>query len=346
VRYNLLGQTGLYVSELCLGTMTYGGDKGIWETIGNLQLDAVNEQVKFAVDAGINFIDTANVYSNGKSERLLGESLKALGLKREDLIVATKATGSMDDSPNGRGQSRHHLFNQVDASLKRLQLDYIDLYQIHGFDPLTPFEESLSALNDLVRSGRVRYIGLCNLAAWQIMKSLAVSERLNLAKFVSVQAYYTIASRDLEREVVRLLQDQKLGLMVWSPLAGGLLSGKYSNADDKGPAGARRASFDFPVVDKARAFKCVDAMRPMAAVRKVSVAQIALAWLLTKAYVTTVIIGARSMEQLRDNIASTRVRLDDAEIRLLDEVSALPVEYPGWMLAYQSQARGKPPVKE
>jgi aryl-alcohol dehydrogenase-like predicted oxidoreductase len=346
VRYNLLGQTGLYVSELCLGTMTYGGDKGIWETIGNLQLDAVNEQVKFAVDAGINFIDTANVYSNGKSERLLGESLKALGLKREDLIVATKATGSMDDSPNGRGQSRHHLFNQVDASLKRLQLDYIDLYQIHGFDPLTPFEESLSALNDLVRSGRVRYIGLCNLAAWQIMKSLAVSERLNLAKFVSVQAYYTIASRDLEREVVRLLQDQKLGLMVWSPLAGGLLSGKYSSAEDKGPAGARRASFDFPVVDKARAFKCVDAMRPMAAVRQVSVAQIALAWLLTKAYVTTVIIGARSMEQLRDNIASTRVRLDDAEIRLLDEVSALPVEYPGWMLAYQSQARGKPPVKE
>jgi aryl-alcohol dehydrogenase-like predicted oxidoreductase len=346
VRYNLLGQTGLYVSELCLGTMTYGGDKGIWEAIGNLQLDAVNEQVKFAVDAGINFIDTANVYSNGKSERLLGESLKALGLKREDLIVATKATGSMDDSPNGRGQSRHHLFNQVDASLKRLQLDYIDLYQIHGFDPLTPFEESLSALNDLVRSGRVRYIGLCNLAAWQIMKSLAVSERLNLAKFVSVQAYYTIASRDLEREVVRLLQDQKLGLMVWSPLAGGLLSGKYSSAEDKGPAGARRASFDFPVVDKARAFKCVDAMRPMAAVRKVSVAQIALAWLLTRAYVTTVIIGARSMEQLRDNIASTRVRLDDAEIRLLDEVSALPVEYPGWMLAYQSQARGKPPVKE
>jgi aryl-alcohol dehydrogenase-like predicted oxidoreductase len=346
VRYNLLGQTGMYVSELCLGTMTYGGDKGIWETIGNLQLDAVNEQVKFAVDAGINFIDTANVYSNGKSERLLGESLKALGLKREDLIVATKATGSMDDSPNGRGQSRHHLFNQVDASLKRLQLDYIDLYQIHGFDPLTPFEESLSALNDLVRSGRVRYIGLCNLAAWQIMKSLAVSERLNLAKFVSVQAYYTIASRDLEREVVRLLQDQKLGLMVWSPLAGGLLSGKYSSAEDKGPAGARRASFDFPVVDKARAFKCVDAMRPMAATRQVPVAQIALAWLLTKAYVTTVIIGARSMEQLRDNIASTRVRLDDAEIRLLDEVSALPVEYPGWMLAYQSQARGKPPVKE
>jgi aryl-alcohol dehydrogenase-like predicted oxidoreductase len=337
MRYRLLGQTGLYVSELCLGTMTYGGNTGIWETIGNLQQDAVNEQVKFAVEAGINFIDTANVYSTGKSELLLGEALKMLGLKRDQLIVATKATGSMDDSPNGRGQSRHHLFNQVDASLKRLQLEYIDLYQLHGFDPLTPFEESLSALNDLVRSGRVRYIGLCNLAAWQVMKSLSVSERLNLAKFVSVQAYYTVAGRDLERELVPLIQDQKLGLMVWSPLAGGLLSGKFSSAEDKGPAGARRATFDFPVVDKPRAFRCVDAMRPMALARKISVAQIALAWLLAKSFVTTVIIGAKSMEQLRDNIDSTRVRLDDAEIRQLDEISALPVEYPGWMLAFQGR---------
>src|SRR6204780_1555429 len=346
MRYRLLGQTGLYVSELCLGTMTYGGNSGIWETIGNLQQDAVNEQVRFAVEAGINFIDTANVYSTGKSESLLGESLKTLGLKRDQLIVATKATGSMDDSPNGRGQSRHHLFNQVDASLKRLQLDYIDLYQLHGFDPLTPFEESLSALNDLVRSGRGRYLGLCNMAAWEVMKSLSVSERLNLAKFVSVQAYYTVAGRDLERELVPLIQDQKLGLMVWSPLAGGLLSGKFSTAQDKGPAGARRATFDFPVVDKGRAFRCVDAMRPMALARKVSVAQIALAWLLAKSFVTTVIIGAKSMDQLRDNIDSTRVRLDDVEIKQLDEISALPGGDPGWMLAFQGQARAKPPVKE
>jgi aryl-alcohol dehydrogenase-like predicted oxidoreductase len=346
VRYRLLGQTGLYVSELCLGTMTYGGAKGIWETIGNLQQEAVNEQVKWAVEAGINFIDTANVYSTGKSELLLGQSLRTLGLKREDLIVATKATGSMDETPNGRGQSRHHLFNQVDASLKRLQLDYIDLYQLHGFDPLTPFEESLSALNDLVRSGRVRYIGLCNMAAWQIMKALAVSDRMNLAKFVSVQAYYTIAGRDLEREVVPLVQDQKLGLMVWSPLAGGLLSGKFGSADDKGPAGARRGSFDFPVVDKARAFRCVDVMREIAARRKISVAQIALAWILSKSFVTTVIIGAKSMDQLRDNIASTGVQLDGAELKQLEEISALPAEYPGWMLAFQGQARSKPPFKE
>jgi aryl-alcohol dehydrogenase-like predicted oxidoreductase len=346
VRYHLLGQTGLYVSELCLGTMTYGGSKGIWENIGSLQQEAVNEQVKFAFDAGINFIDTANVYSVGKSELLLGQALKALGLPREQVIVATKSTGSMDETPNGRGQSRHHIFNQVDASLKRLQLDHIDLYQIHGFDPLTPFEESLRALDDMVRSGKVRYIGLCNLAAWQIMKSLAISEKMGFAKFISVQAYYTIASRDLEREVVPLLRDQKLGLMVWSPLAGGLLSGKYKAADDKGPAGARRTTFDFPPVNKERAFKCVDAMRPLAQQHQVSVAQIALAWLLGKPFVSSVIIGARSMDQLRDNIAASRVKLGEDEIKVLDEVSQLPQEYPGWMLAFQGEYRAKPPFKE
>jgi aryl-alcohol dehydrogenase-like predicted oxidoreductase len=346
MRYHLLGQTGLYVSELCLGTMTYGGAKGIWETIGNLQQEAVNEQVKFAVEAGINFIDTANVYSMGKSEMLLGQALKTLGLPREQLIIATKSTGSMDETPNERGQSRHHIFNAVDASLKRLQLDYIDLYQLHGFDPLTPFEESLSALNDLVRSGKVRYIGLCNMAAWQIMKSLGVSQQNGFAKFVSVQAYYTIAGRDLEREVVPLLQDQKLGLMVWSPLAGGLLSGKYKTADDKGPTGARRTTFDFPVVDKQRAFQCVDAMRPLAQQHQVSVAQIALAWILSKPFVSSVIIGARSMDQLRDNIAASRLQLTADEIKVLDEVSQLPPEYPGWMLAFQGQHRAKPPFKE
>jgi aryl-alcohol dehydrogenase-like predicted oxidoreductase len=346
MRYHLLGQTGLYVSELCLGTMTYGGGTGIWEAIGSLQQEAVNEQVRFAVEAGINFIDTANVYSIGKSEMLLGQALKTLGLPREQLIIATKSTGSMDETPNGRGQSRHHIFNAVDASLKRLQLDYIDLYQLHGFDPLTPFEESLSALNDLVRSGKVRYIGLCNMAAWQIMKSLGVSQQNGFAKFVSVQAYYTIAGRDLEREVVPLLQDQKLGLMVWSPLAGGLLSGKFKNADDKGPTGARRAAFDFPVVDKQRAFQCVDAMRPLAQQHQVSVAQIALAWILSKPFVSTVIIGAKSMDQLRDNIAASRLQLTADEIKGLDEVSQLPPEYPGWMLAFQGQYRAKPPFKE
>ncbi len=346
MRYRLLGQTGLYVSELCLGTMTYGGGAGIWQSIGALQQDAVTEQVKVALEAGINFIDTANVYAQGVSESLLGQALKNLAAPRDKLIIATKATGSMDDSPNGRGQSRHHLFNQIDASLARLQLDYIDLYQLHGFDPLTPFEESLSALNDLVRSGKVRYIGLCNMLAWQIMKALAVADRHGWSRFVSVQAYYTIAGRDLEREIVPLLKDQHLGLMVWSPLAGGLLSGKFTNAEDKGPAGARRATFDFPVVDKQRAFKCVDAMRPIAERHQVSVAQIALAWLLAQPEVSSVIIGAKSLEQLRDNLASTRVRLTQAELQSLEEVSRLAPEYPGWMLEFQGQPRSKAPVKE
>jgi aryl-alcohol dehydrogenase-like predicted oxidoreductase len=230
--------------------------------------------------------------------------------------------------------------------LKRLQLDHVDLYQLHGFDPLTPFEESLAALNDLVRSGRVRYIGLCNMSAWQIMKSLAVSDAHGWTRFSSVQAYYTIAGRDLEREVVPLLTDQKLGLMVWSPLAGGLLSGKFASAEDKGPSGARRGAFDFPVVNKDRAFKCVDAMRPMAEQRGVSVAQIALAWLLAKPHVSTVIVGAKTQDQLRDNIASTRVALTESELAALDQVSQLPPEYPGWMLALQGQLRAKPPVKD
>ena len=220
------------------------------------------------------------------------------------------------------------------------------MYQLHAFDPLTPFEESLSALNDVVRSGKARYIGLCNMAAWQIMKSLGVSDRRGFAKFVSVQAYYSIAGRDLERDVVPLLQDQSLGLMVWSPLAGGLLSGKYKGAEDKGPTGARRTTFDFPPVDKARAFRCVDAMRPIAQRHSVSVAQIALAWILSKPCVSTVIIGAKSMDQLRDNIASTHVHLTAEELNSLDEVSQLPPEYPGWMLAFQGQYRAKPPLKE
>ena len=344
MRYNLLGNTGLYVSELCLGTMTFGG-KGYWEVMGNLRQDTATSLVKEAFDAGINFIDTANVYSFGESEEILGQAIKDLGLPRDELIIATKSTGIMNELPNGRGQSRHHIMNEVDASLKRLQVDHIDLYQLHGFDPLTPLEESLSALNDLVRSGKVRYIGLCNMAAWQIMKALAISDKRNWTRFESVQAYYTIAGRDLEREVVPMMQDQKLGLMVWSPLAGGLLSGKFS-PDGVGPDGARRTSFDFPVMDKERTFRCIDAMRPIAERLQVSVAQIAIAWLLAKPYVTSVIIGVKRLDQLKDNIASTRVVLSEEDMKVLDAVSELPREYPGWMLEFQGGYRAKPPVKE
>lgn len=344
MRYRLLGRTGLYVSELCLGTMTFGG-QGFWNVIGGLGQDTATTLVKQAFDAGVNFIDTANMYSFGDSETLTGNAIKSLGLPRDELVVATKATGVMNETAvNARGQSRYHLMNELNASLKRLQLDHIDLYQLHGFDPLTPLEEVLSTLNDMVRSGKVRYIGLCNMAAWQIMKGLALSEKNHWARFESVQAYYTVAGRDLEREVLPLLQDQQLGLMVWSPLAGGLLSGKFG-PDAKGPEGARRASFDFPFVDKPRAFRVIDAMRPIAQHHQVSVARVALAWLLSRPLVSTVIVGAKTPAQLEDNLGATRLELNEEELKVLDEASALPPEYPGWMLARQAQNRATPPVK-
>ena len=344
MRYRLLGRTGLYVSELCLGTMTFGG-QGFWKVMGGLDQDAATALVKRSFDAGVNFIDTANVYSLGESETLTGNAIKSLGLPRDELVLATKATGVMVETAiNAQGQSRYHLMNQLDASLKRLQVDHIDLYQLHGFDPLTPLDDVLCTLNDMVRSGKVRYIGLCNMAAWQIMKGLAISEKQHWARFESVQAYYTVAGRDLEREVLPLIKDQQLGLMVWSPLAGGLLSGKFS-PDGSGPAGARRASFDFPVVDRARAFRILDVMRPIAERHQVSVAQVALAWLLSRAQVSTVILGARSMAQLEDNLGSTQLELGAEELTALNEVSSLPPEYPGWMLARQGLSRSKPPVR-
>src|SRR5450830_525539 len=344
MRYRLLGRTGLYVSELCLGTMTFGG-QGFWKVMGALDQDAATALVKQAFDAGVNFIDTANVYSLGESETLTGNAIKGLGLPRDELVVATKATGIMSETAvNARGQSRYHLMNELDASLKRLQLDHIDLYQLHGYDPLTPLEEVLSTLNDMVRSGKVRYIGLCNMAAWQIMKGLAISERNHWTRFESVQAYYTVAGRDLEREVLPLMQDQQLGLMVWSPLAGGLLSGKFG-PDGKGPEGTRRASFDFPVVDKPRAFAVVDVMRPIAQRHQVSVAQVALAWLLSRPQVSTVIIGVKTPEQLKDNLGASGVELRAEDLQALEDVSKLPPEYPGWMLAMQGQYRAKPPTR-
>ena len=339
MNYNILGNTGLLVSELCLGTMTFGG-KGYWTAIGQLDQKPVDQLVKRSVEAGINFIDTANVYSEGLSEEMTGKAIRNLGLKRDELIIATKVRGQMGDQPNQTGLSRGHIFQQVDESLKRLNVDYIDLYQIHGFDPFVPLEETLRALDDIVHSGRVRYIGCSNLAAWQIMKALAYSERQRLAKFVSLQAYYTIAGRDLEREIIPLLLDQQVGLMVWSPLAGGLLSGKYGRNQD-GPEGSRRVDFDFPPVNKERAFAIIDVMRPMAEAKNISVARLALAWLLDQPAVTSVIIGAKKLEQLEDNLAAVDVTLTEDERQQLDEVSQLPSEYPQWMIERQGRDRRK-----
>ena len=330
MKYNLLGKTGLRVSELCMGTMTFGG-KGYFKPIGSLGQEPVDALMKRAIDGGINFIDTANVYSEGLSEELTGKSIRNLGLHRDDLVIATKVRGKMGNGPNDSGLSRKHIIQQAEASLRRLQMDYIDLYQIHSYDPLTPLEETLSALNDLVRTGKVRYIGASNLAAWQLMKALAYSEYYRSARFESLQAYYTIAGRDLERELLPLLGDQHVGLMVWSPLAGGLLSGKYSRDKEKDSSG-RRVNFDFPPVNRDRAFEIIDQLQLMAGAKNTTVAGLALAWLLHQPAVTTVIIGANKMEQLEDNLKSVDLKFSSEELITLDKISQLPAEYPGWML--------------
>lgn len=338
MKYNLLGNTGLKVSELCLGTMTFGG-RGMWTAIGTLPQEQVNELVKQSVDSGINFIDTANVYSEGLSEQMTGQAVRDLGLNRNDLVIATKVRGKMGEGPNNTGLSRKHILQQADESLVRLNTDYIDLYQIHGFDALTPMQETLEALDILVKSGKVRYIGCSNLAAWQIMKALGISAQEHLSKFVSLQAYYTIAGRDLEREIVPMLLDQNMGLMVWSPLAGGLLSGKYNrNTETKE---GRRVNFDFPPVNKDKAYDIIDVMQNIADEKQVTVAQVALAWLLHQPAVTSVIIGANKPHQLDDNLDSVNVQLTVEELGKLDEVSKLSPEYPGWMIARQGSDRKK-----
>jgi aryl-alcohol dehydrogenase-like predicted oxidoreductase len=337
MRYRLLGRTGVYVSELCLGTMTFGG-KGFWEVIGTLGASEAETLVGTALDAGVNFIDTADVYSDGESERLVGASLAALARPRADIIVATKVRGRTGPGPNQVGLSRAHILASVDGSLRRLGLDFIDLYQIHGEDRDTPIEETVRALDDVVRAGKVRYVGFCNLPAWQAMKAMAYADGHALCRFVSAQMYYSIAGRDIEREVVPLAKDQGLAILPWSPLAGGLLSGRF-DLRTPGPEGARRTTFDFPPVDRVRATAVIEALRAVAEAQGVSVARIGLAWLLTRPFVTSVIVGAKTREQLVDNLASTDVRLDAEHLAQLDAASALPPEYPGWMVDWQDRAR-------
>jgi aryl-alcohol dehydrogenase-like predicted oxidoreductase len=343
MKYKQLGRTGLYVSEICLGTMTFGGneDAGFWKAIGALRQDEVDAIVARALEAGVNFIDTADVYSFGQSERLLGQALKNLGVKRTDVVIASKVFGEMGPGPNDRGASRGHIMDGVKASLERMQTDHIDLYQIHANDAITPIDETLRALDDLVSQGLVRYIGVSNWAAWKIAKALGISEAKGYARFETLQAYYSIAGRDLERELVPMLTEEKLGLMIWSPLAGGYLSGKYGPGAEKAND-SRRLSFDFPPVNIERADACIAAMREVGAAHGVSVARVALAWLLSKQHVMSVIIGAKNTTQLDDNLAAAELVLTPEEIEKLDTVSELPPEYPGWMLT--RQARNRVPV--
>jgi aryl-alcohol dehydrogenase-like predicted oxidoreductase len=342
MRYKLLGKTGLYVSELCLGTMTFGG-KGFWEAIGKLGSKDVDTLVGTALDHGVNFIDTADVYSEGESERLLGASLASLGRPRDQIVVATKVRGRLGKGVNQVGLSRGHILSSVDQSLQRLGLDYIDLYQIHGYDPVTPIEETVRALDDVVRSGKVRYVGFCNLAAWHAMKAVGFAEANGLARFQSAQMYYTIAGRDIEREIVPMAQSEGLAILPWSPLAGGLLSGKF-DPNKQGPAGARRSSFDFPPVNMERLPRVLEALHSVATEANQSVARVALAWLLSRPFVTSVIIGAKTSEQLLDNLAAVDSQLSSEQLKRLDEASALPSEYPGWMLDFQNrEPRGTVP---
>jgi aryl-alcohol dehydrogenase-like predicted oxidoreductase len=341
MQYKTLGDTGLLVSTLCFGTMTFHGGEGFWKAIGSVNQAGADELIKTSLSAGINFFDTADVYSEGESEKILGQSIKNLGVARKDVVIATKVFGRVGQGRNDVGASRGHIMDAVEASLRRLQTDHIDLYQIHGNDTVTPVEETLRALDALVTQGKVRYVGCSNWQAWKIAKALGISQFKNLARFDTLQAYYSIAGRDLERDIIPLLQAEKTGLLVWSPLAGGLLSGKFSRENQK-PEGSRRSEFDFPIVDKERVWRILDAMAPIAKAHGCSPARISLAWLLTKPVVTSVIIGAKRLDQLRDNIAAVDLRLTAEEIKQLDEVSALPPEYPGWMLPFQNSTRLEP----
>jgi aryl-alcohol dehydrogenase-like predicted oxidoreductase len=341
MKYATLGHTGLLVSRLCFGTMTFGDGRGMFKAIGAVGQAGADELIKASIDGGINFFDTADVYTEGESEKILGQALKNLGIARKDVVIATKVYGRVGPGRNDIGASRGHILDGVEASLRRLQTDHIDLYQIHANDSVTPVEETLRALDTLVQQGKVRYIGCSNWQAWKIAKSLGISELRKLARFETLQAYYSIAGRDLEREIVPLLEAEKVGLLVWSPLAGGLLSGKFSRTNQK-PADSRRTDFDFPVVDKERTWRILDVMAPIAKAHGCSPARLALAWLLAKPVVTSVIIGAKRPEQLQDNLGAVELTFSQDELRQLDEVSVLPPEYPGWMLPLQGSDRLEP----
>lgn len=337
MKYNFLGGTGLAVSELCFGAMTFGG-KGYWEAIGKVQQKEVNDLIKTVVDSGINFIDTANVYSFGESEKLLGQSLKDLGLNRSELVIATKVRGRMGEGVNNVGLSRYHIFQSVNESLQRLQLDHIDILYVHGVDPKTPIEEVVRSLNDIVLTGKVRYVAVCNWPAWMVMKAIGIAEKHGWNKFVGLQYFYSLSGRDIEREVLPLAADQNLAVMPWSPLAGGFLSGKYTRANEKA-GDSRRDTFDFPPINKDRAYDIIDVITEIGKQHQVSAAQIALAWVRLQKGVTSTIIGAKNVEQLLDNIKSTEIILSVEELQKIDEVSALPKEYPGWMVERQSADR-------
>jgi aryl-alcohol dehydrogenase-like predicted oxidoreductase len=337
MKFNNLGNTGVLVSELCLGTMTFGG-KGIWEAIGKLEQEEVNGLVKRAIDSGINFIDTANAYSEGLSEQMTGQSLKNLGINRQQIILATKVRLRMGAGANQVGLSRLHILDSVNDSLRRLDTSHIDLLYIHGVDPITPLEETMRGLEDVVRMGKVRYIGISNHPAWKVVKANGIAEQRNWTKFVATQNYYSVAGRDIEREIVPMAHSEGISIMPWSPLAGGFLSGKYTRESQKA-GNSRRDDFDFPPINKEKAFDIIDVMKEIANKHNSTVARVALAWMLQKPGVTSIIIGAKQIDQLNDNISATTLKLSADEMQRIDKVSELVSEYPGWMVNRQMAGR-------
>ena len=337
MKYNEIGKTGVLVSELCLGTMTFGG-KGYWTAIGQVPQDEVNQIVKTSVDKGINFIDTANAYSEGLSETMLGIALRDLGIPRQEVFVATKVRIRMGAGANQVGLSRLHILDSVNDSLQRLNLNHIDLLYIHGVDPITPLEETMRGLEDVVRSGKVRYLGISNHPAWMMMKANGIADKMGWSKFVASQNYYTIASRDIEREIVPMAMSENIGIMPWSPLAGGFLSGKYTRNNEIA-GDSRRDTFDFPPINKSKAYDLIDLMAEIGKNHNISVASVALNWVVRQPGMTSTIIGAKNSQQLNDNIASVDLQLSSDEMLRLNEASALSPEYPGWMVARQTTGR-------
>lgn len=340
MEYRQLGHSGLRVSALTLGTMTFGG-RANFANVGTTDVAGATRQIDMCVDAGINLIDTADVYSGGLSEEIVGEALDAG--KRDRVLLATKARMPMGDGPNEAGLSRHHLIASCEASLRRLKADHIDIYQVHEWDGATPLEETLHALDTLVRDGKVRYVGCSNYTGWQVMKALGISDRRNLQRFVSEQIYYSLQSRDAEYELVPVAVDQGLGVLVWSPLAGGLLSGKYRR-DQPGPEGARQLTDwkEPPVRNQEQLYDVVDALVEIGEGHSVSAAQVALAWLIGRPGVTSAIVGARTDEQLADNLGAADLQLSDGERSRLEELSRPPLLYPHWHQAKTASDRLSP----
>ncbi len=342
MNYRLLGRTGLKVSELCLGTMTFGEN---FYGIAVVDQPGANTMVTRALEAGINFFDTADVYSYGESEVVLGQALKESGTPRDKTIIATKVRSAMTEAAtagtgdvNNVGLSRQHIFSSIDDSLRRLKTDYIDLYQVHGWDILTPVEETLRALDDVVRQGKVRYIGCSNWSARHLMKALCLSRCSDWSAFVSLQAYYSLVGRDLEHELLPLCREEGVGVLPWSPLSGGFLSGKYRR-DNPNPEGARRSGFQFPPIDEDHGFDAVEALERVAKEKGATVAEVALGWLLAQPGVTSIIIGANKMSQLEDNLKAADLQLSAADLEILSATTAPRPLYPKWMIERQNQGR-------